>query len=157
MRCVLPLSPSFSLTLCLPPHGPRSLLKKSNRRRTREDESERERRRRRRRRLERTAAEKQRETENKEEGSVFSCSFEQAVARTNERQSGERTNESERETKRTPSSKKPMTEPKHALDVLPEVLWRIIENHVHPYDRIAFGFTCKTFYEAVTRMDGGGG
>ena len=31
-------------------------------------------------------------------------------------------------------------EGRDALDVLPEVLWRIVEKNVHPYDRYAFRF-----------------
>ena len=53
----------------------------------------------------------------------------------------------------TRASKKQRTEPKHALEVLPGSAWRIIGKHVYPYDRHAFGLTCKTFYEAVTRTE----
>ncbi|QDZ23928.1 hypothetical protein HOP50_11g64660 [Chloropicon primus] len=47
--------------------------------------------------------------------------------------------------------KKQKTEapPKHALEVLPEPLWRIVGKHVTDYDRVAFASTCRTFLEAL--------
>ncbi|QDZ24476.1 hypothetical protein A3770_13p69940 [Chloropicon primus] len=48
------------------------------------------------------------------------------------------------------ASKRQRIEPKHALEVLPGSAWRIIGKHVADFDRVAFGFTCKTFLEAVT-------
>lgn len=54
-------------------------------------------------------------------------------------------------TKEAGARKKKRTKapPKHALEVLPEPLWRIIGKHVTDYDRVAFASTCRTFLEAL--------
>ncbi|QDZ21110.1 legumain peptidase [Chloropicon primus] len=50
----------------------------------------------------------------------------------------------------TRESKRQRREGRNALEVLPERAWLLVLKKLSPYDRVAFGLTCKTFLAAVT-------